>query len=1244
MKKTFTIFAFAFILSLNIQAIAQWVQVPNGMGNTQTVYSFAVSGNNIFAGTFYYGVYLSTDNGTNWTHTSLNNNISVYSLAVSGNNIYAGTDHGVYLSTNNGTSWTQIALSNSSITALATIGNNIFAGKNNYPVGSCGIYLSTNNGASWDQTNLYNKTVRSLMPLGNIILAGVDYDGVYLSTNNGTTWIQTALNNQSVYSLAVSGNNIFAGTDYSVCLSTNNGTSWTQIASFINWVPALTTLGNNVFAGTENIPDGSGGVYLSTNDGTSWTQTALNNQSVRSLAISGNDIFAGTVISSVWRGPLSEIMSNYLYIISPNGGENYTTGTSQNITWNSSGIQNVKIELTTDNGSSWLTISQSYPAVSGSYTWTLPNYLLTNCKIRISDILNPGTNDISDNPFTILPINYIFPTSGAVNNIVIFIRFASGGQFSEPISFYEQLYNDPTVNLNSLYNYYKEVSYNKLYIQSLFYPIQVGNNVVAYQDNNERGYYKPFNIFTNPSGYVNQEERHEREELLCVSAINAVKDGISPALEIDANDDGFVDGITFIAEGDREEPGIFGHNSDYIFWPHAAYFNLYHPSIYEKQVIRYNFHIQNNLKDSEYGVGVLAHELFHLMGVYPHAPDLYRSSNYPVCKWDLMDLTTNPPVHMGAYMKHEWGGWIDTSIVIEKSGYYSLASLSNGANNYYTIQSNDASGNEIYYLEYRKKNTIFENSLPSEGLLVYRINNSINGNNNEPSDPYNVYIYRKDGTLSEMGDTSHMAYSSDYGRTAINNTTNPRPFLSDGTDGGLKIDNIGSIGDSITFRVIISKPPTVQFSASNQNIHPGQSVSFYDSSTNYPTSWSWSFPGGSPASSNEQNPTNIVYNNIGSYEVSLTASNEFGTTQLSKYTYINVTPMTPTYNSVLKNGVLTSANTYEFDIYLMRTGTDIFELSGFQVAISFNPAIKNGGNISFAKIDGTYGFTYFTPGTPSVDNTNNILKVTTKDPPGHGNGDIVSVSPGLRYGRFRITTSASSFGASTADLAWYFNAGIYPTVVTAYDQTTSAIIDITVPASNTSDLNNIVLPVEFASFTANINIRDVSLNWRTIKETNNKGFEIERRKTDEEWSKVGYIEGNGTTNTETSYKFDDKKLNTGKYNYRLKQIDYNGNFEYHTLNMLIEVGLPTKFDLSQNYPNPFNPKTKIDFELPLDCRVTLKIYDITGREIAALLNNEFKTADYYTIDFDASNFASGIYFYRLQTEKFMNVKRMVLIK
>ncbi|MFZ4591672.1 MAG: T9SS type A sorting domain-containing protein, partial [Ignavibacteria bacterium] len=123
-----------------------------------------------------------------------------------------------------------------------------------------------------------------------------------------------------------------------------------------------------------------------------------------------------------------------------------------------------------------------------------------------------------------------------------------------------------------------------------------------------------------------------------------------------------------------------------------------------------------------------------------------------------------------------------------------------------------------------------------------------------------------------------------------------------------------------------------------------------------------------------------------------------------------------------------------------------------------------------------------------------------------------------------------------------------------------------------------------------------------------------------------------------------KKLPAGKYQYRLRQIDNNGNFEYHNLNGDVEVGVPTKYEMSQNYPNPFNPMTKIDFQLPNDGKVSLKIFDITGREIATLVNNEFKKADYYTVMFNGSNLSSGVYFYRITADKYVATKKMVLVK
>jgi hypothetical protein len=192
-----------------------------------------------------------------------------------------------------------------------------------------------------------------------------------------------------------------------------------------------------------------------------------------------------------------------------------------------------------------------------------------------------------------------------------------------------------------------------------------------------------------------------------------------------------------------------------------------------------------------------------------------------------------------------------------------------------------------------------------------------------------------------------------------------------------------------------------------------------------------------------------------------------------------------------------------------------------------------------------------------------------------------------------------------------------------------------------------VMPVELSSFGSIVNGRDAKLQWITSSEKNNAGFEIQKSivgNQNSEWNKIGYIQGNGTKNTPTNYSFTDAKLNTGKYNYRLKQIDNNGNFAYHNLNNTVEIGAPVKFNLSQNYPNPFNPKTKIDFQIPLDAKVTMKIYDITGREMITLLNNEYKKADYYTVDFNASNLASGTYFYRITADKFISTKKMLLIK
>jgi hypothetical protein len=194
--------------------------------------------------------------------------------------------------------------------------------------------------------------------------------------------------------------------------------------------------------------------------------------------------------------------------------------------------------------------------------------------------------------------------------------------------------------------------------------------------------------------------------------------------------------------------------------------------------------------------------------------------------------------------------------------------------------------------------------------------------------------------------------------------------------------------------------------------------------------------------------------------------------------------------------------------------------------------------------------------------------------------------------------------------------------------------------------SNDPLPVELTSFVATTTGNDVDLSWSTSSEINNSEFEIERSAAEGEWAKVGAVAGNGTTIGPNSYSYSDKGLATGIYSYRLKQIDFNGNFEYFELENEINVGAPQDYKLSQNYPNPFNPTTKIEYSLPNDGFALLTVFDNSGREVSRLVN-EFKTSGYYTVSFDGSSLASGSYFYRLEVKgntEFTQVKKMILVK
>ena len=192
-----------------------------------------------------------------------------------------------------------------------------------------------------------------------------------------------------------------------------------------------------------------------------------------------------------------------------------------------------------------------------------------------------------------------------------------------------------------------------------------------------------------------------------------------------------------------------------------------------------------------------------------------------------------------------------------------------------------------------------------------------------------------------------------------------------------------------------------------------------------------------------------------------------------------------------------------------------------------------------------------------------------------------------------------------------------------------------------SDISN-SLPVELTSFSAKSVSEGVKLEWETASELNNDRFEIERSLDRNTFAVVGTVRGAGTTTEAQSYGFLDNTAQNGKFYYRLKQVDFDGTVDYSNIVEVVK-DKPTTFELAQNYPNPFNPTTTINYQLPTNALVTLKVYDVVGREVATLVNAR-QEAGRYDINFNATSLSSGVYFYRLQAGSFVETKKMMLVK
>jgi len=186
------------------------------------------------------------------------------------------------------------------------------------------------------------------------------------------------------------------------------------------------------------------------------------------------------------------------------------------------------------------------------------------------------------------------------------------------------------------------------------------------------------------------------------------------------------------------------------------------------------------------------------------------------------------------------------------------------------------------------------------------------------------------------------------------------------------------------------------------------------------------------------------------------------------------------------------------------------------------------------------------------------------------------------------------------------------------------------------------VPVELTSFKASVTGNNVLLQWTTATELNNSGFEVERRTIDTNYETIGFVAGSGTTTEQRSYLFNDAKVPDGEYIYRLKQIDFNGQFNF-SYEIEVEVNSPAVYALEQNYPNPFNPSTTINFSIAEASLVKIAVYNLLGQEVA-LVVNEVKEVGSHSITFDATGLPSGAYFYTIETPQFKQTRKMLLAK
>jgi len=1293
---------------------------------------FAVSGTNLFAGTYNGGVYLSTNNGTSWT--AINNGLNesfVYALAVSGTNIFAGTNGGVFLSTNNGASWTTAnnGLTSGYANTFAVSGTNLFAGASGY-----GVYLSTNNGTSWTLVNngLINLYINVLTVSGTKLFAGTSSGGVFLSTNNGTSWTakNNGLTNYQVNALAISGSNLFAGTwgDNGIYLSTNNGTSWTTVNNGLtsSSVNALAVSGINIFAGTYS--GTYGGVYLSTNNGTSWTaiNNGIANQTILSFAVSGASIFTGTDGGGIY--------------LSTNNGTNWTTvnngltsrAVSEFIISGTNllaGTDGGGIYLSTNNGTSWITVNNGLTdlnvkalVVSGTNlfaggrgvflstnngtSWTAVNNGLTN--INVSSLAVSGTNlfagtssggvflstnngtswTAKNNGLTNPYINVL-----AVSEINLFTGNYGGGVF---------LSTNNGSSWTAVNNGLTNLDVYALVISGTNIFAGTDSSGVFLSTNNGASWTPKNNGLTNP--YIN---------VLAVSGTNLFTGTFGNGVYLSTNSG---TSWTIINQGFNIIPSvisllnannyIFGGTSNNSVWKRPlsdfnsfqAPSNLTYDTINNRlvwtlspssNVANYlvykkgNDNIWKSVADSGgmlnsnqnyYNIQTSGFNYYKVaaistIGDTAKCDSVYVSRGYVLRRWNTDTIESFKVKRNGFRFGNEES--INGEPILWNSSWYSqfyysyppypLSFFFYNSSDYpdWPLFTNVYGRNKCYHY-YLKAGNILDSSFIRKSVKKWR------------DIIYNPVPSRWRGACFGMAASSLLAFyknASFYNQfPIINNVDNiydlsPSSGISkivnwlhqtqyfDGTAGRycLPVDSAGQTPVIVLNNIESRFSKTISSGKLNEILaiyyegRGGHAVVPYaieniNDSIKYLYIYDNEHPGNDTAHLTINTISNSCIYNINNCQIKrmfLVGSLE---SFLGEQTFEKEIQKSYSNKNMLNDSILFFNSIYSSTFYLNTNGDTI---SGYRITDSSFVGNKNLGFSPMTDGRANPPIYYKIPFT-------NYLKVILKD----------FVSSGR--------TSFLSFDI---------------------DSTTSYKIERTDSIqSNQSDI--FLIDNGYFSF-VNTNPSQKKINMLSII-TENLGSKKEKTFDIGNFKMMQY-------DTVFIKKNNDNLVlkSTGAskiYTLRLNYVDTLGNKTFYNPNIYIaensthiivpiwdsiktkpvkifvDIGnngtiddtlfisdtattkitntnneIPYKYELYQNYPNPFNPITKIKFDVPKATKVSIRIYDILGREIECLVN-EYVQPGKYSYDFNANNLSSGVYFYRLQTGDYTNIKKMVLLK